>query len=147
MRPTWLIDIMRKWCICKCPPPRKTCKSHKPKKKNLFGQNFSFWAKNAKIFKNKKLIKKSEKTFPRYMYLDGFGKFLVIFVQDIFVLPLVKKKKKKKMGQKSLFWRFLKNTIFNQKSDYLNRFLVKFLSRKMYTACPNKNLTMFARRI
>ena len=34
-----------------------------------------------KFSKNKKLIKKSEKTFPRYMYLDGFGKFLVIFVQ------------------------------------------------------------------
>ena len=30
-------------------------------------------SQNAKIFKNKKLIKKSEKTFLRYMYLDGFG--------------------------------------------------------------------------
>ena len=31
------------------------------------------------------------------------------------------------MGQKSLFWRFLKNMIFSQKSDYLNRFLVKYI--------------------
>ena len=49
-------------------------------KKSLFGQNFSFLSKNAKIFKNKKLIKKREKTFPRHMYSDGFGKFFVIFV-------------------------------------------------------------------
>ena len=55
-----------------------------------------FWAKNAKIFKNKKLIKKSEKTFPRYMYLGGFGKFLS---KNIF-LPLLKKKK---LGQKITF--------------------------------------------
>ena len=36
--------------------------------------------------------------FPRYIYLGGFGKFLVIFVQKYFFLPLLKKKKKK-MGQ------------------------------------------------
>ena len=33
-----------------------------------------FWAINAKIFKNKKLIKNSEITFPRYVSFDGFGK-------------------------------------------------------------------------
>ena len=33
---------------------------------------------------------------------------------------------------KSLFWWFLKNTIFSQKSDYLNRFLVKFPFLEMY---------------
>ena len=54
------------------------------------------------------------------MYLEGFGKFSVIFVHWNIFLPLLKK-----MGQKSLFWRFLKNTIFSQKSGYLNRFLVK----------------------
>ena len=27
---------------------------------------------------------KSEKTFPKYTYLDGFGKFFVIFVQKYF---------------------------------------------------------------
>ena len=59
------------------------------------------------------------------MYLDGFGKFLVIFVKKyiyIFFLPLLKK-----LGaKKSLFWQFFKNMIFSQKSDYLNRFLVNF---------------------
>ena len=61
------------------------------------------------------------------MYLDGFGKFLVIFVQkkiitlvkkklDIFFFFLVISKKKKK-----------KKKIHSQKSDYLNRLLVKFL--------------------
>ena len=48
-----------------------------------------FLAFLVKIFKNKKLIKQSEKTFPRCMYLDGFGKFLVIFVQK-YLLPLLK---------------------------------------------------------
>ena len=33
------------------------------------------------------------------MYLDGFGKFLVIFVQKYFSLPLLKKK----LGQKITF--------------------------------------------
>ena len=54
------------------------------------------------------------------MYLDGFGKFLVIFVQKFF-LPLLKS-----LGQKIMFWPFLKITIFSQKYDDLNRFLVKF---------------------
>ena len=59
----------------------------KKKPKNHFLAKTSvFWTKNAKIFKNKKLIK-SEKTFPRYMYLDGFGKFLVIFVQNYSFYP------------------------------------------------------------
>ena len=40
------------------------------------------------------------------MYLDGFGKFLVVFVQKYF-LPLLKKN----LGQKITFWQFLKNTI------------------------------------
>ena len=65
-----------------------------------------FWPKSdffsgffgVKIFKNKTLIKKSAKTFPRYTYLDGFGKFLVIFVQKYF-FTLVKKC----LGQKITF--------------------------------------------
>ena len=70
---------------------------------------------------------KSEKTFSGYMYLDGLGQFLVIFL-SLFFFTLVQKnkKKKKKRGQKSPFWRFLRKTIFIKKSDYLNRFLVKF---------------------
>ena len=56
------------------------------------------------------------------MYLDGFGKFLVIFVQKYF-FTLVKKIW---APQKITFWQFLKNTIFSHKSDNLNRFLVKF---------------------
>ena len=56
------------------------------------------------------------------MYLDGFGKFLVIFVQKYFFILV---KKKGGGAKKSLFWQFLKNMIFSQKSDYLNRFLVK----------------------
>ena len=54
------------------------------------------------------------------MFLDGIGKFLVIFVQKYF-FTLVKKN----LGQKTNFWRFLKNTVFSQKSDDLNRFFVK----------------------
>ena len=56
------------------------------------------------------------------MYLDGFGRFLVIFVENFFFLPLLKKIWAKKL----LFWQFLKNMIFSQKSDYLNWFLMKF---------------------
>ena len=47
------------------------------------------------------------------MYLDGFGKILVTFVQKYFFLPLLKKI----WAKKSLFWRFLKHTIFSQKCD------------------------------
>ena len=56
------------------------------------------------------------------MYLDGFGKFLVIFVQKYFFTLFLKKK----LGQKMTFWRFLKNKILGQKSDDLSRFLVTF---------------------
>ena len=61
---------------------------------SYFWKFWHFWPKKSnflaflvKIFKNKKLIKKSEKTFPRYTYSDGFGKFLVIFVQKYFSYP------------------------------------------------------------
>ena len=37
------------------------------------------------------------------MYLDGFGKFLVIFVQKYFLPMFGEKKKKKKKGQKITF--------------------------------------------
>ena len=47
-----------------------------------------------------------------------------------FFLPLLKKK----IGaKKSLFWRFLKNTIFSQKSDYLDRFLNEIPFLEIYT--------------
>ena len=55
------------------------------------------------------------------MYLDGFGKFLVIFVQKYFFYVV-----KKDLGQETLFWQFLKNMFFSQKSDNLKRFFVKF---------------------
>ena len=56
------------------------------------------------------------------MYLDIFGKFLVIYVQKYF-LTLVRN-----FGPKNhpTFWLFLKNTIFSQKSDDLHIILVKF---------------------
>ena len=70
-----------------------------------FGQKvIYFLAFLVKIFKNKKLIKKSEKTFPRYTYLDGFGKFLVI-CPKIYFFTLVKKIWAKK---KSIFGDFSK---------------------------------------
>ena len=60
----------------------------KAKKITFFWLEFHFLgAKNAKILKNKKLIKKVRKKFPRYMYLGGFGKFLVIFVQRYLFYP------------------------------------------------------------
>ena len=92
------------------------------KKNHFLVKRSVFWAINANIFKNY-IIKKGRKHYLDDMYLDGFGKFLVIFVPKYF-FTLVKKKKK--YGQKKSFWQFLKNTIFNQKSDYLNRFLMKF---------------------
>ena len=49
----------------------------------------------------------SEKTFPRYMYLDGLGNFWWFLSKNIF-LPLLNKF----WAKKSLFGGFLKNTIF-----------------------------------
>ena len=63
----------------------------------------------------------SEKGFPRYMYSDVFGKYLVILVQSYFLLLFKFLKKKKK---KTSF--FSEMQILSQKSDGLNRFLVKF---------------------
>ena len=96
----------------------------KKPKKTLFWPKFNFLVYNDKIFKNKKFNKKREKTFLRHMYLDGFHKFLAILVKNIF-LPLFKH-----FWTKINFWRFLKNVAFNQKSDYLNRFLAKIPFRK-----------------
>ena len=79
---------------------------------DFFGQNFQ----------KKEIIKKSEKTFPRYTYLNGFCKFLVIFVRKYIFLPLFKKI----WGQKITFLAISQNNIFSQKSVYSNRFLVKF---------------------
>ena len=45
----------------------------------------------AKNFKNMKLIKESDKTFPGYMYLDGFGKFL----KPPFFVSLLKRRPKR----------------------------------------------------
>ena len=50
------------------------------------------------------------------MYLDGFGKFLVIFVQKYFSTLV-----KKKIGPKNHF-------LAISQIDYLNEFLVKFPS-------------------
>ena len=51
-----------------------------------------------------------EKTFPRYTHLDGFGKFLVIFVQKYF-LPLLKKcgPKNHLFGNFSKIWFLARN--------------------------------------
>ena len=56
----------------------------------------------------------------------ALANFLVIFVQNIFV-------KKKNWAKKSLFWQFLKYTIFSQKSDYLNRIPCGIPFLEMYT--------------
>ena len=70
-----------------------------------------------KIFKNNKLIKKCEKTFPRSMYLESLTNFGKIFVQKHF-LPILKNKQtnKQKINKQKTFWRFLKNTILRQYS-------------------------------
>ena len=48
------------------------------------------------------------------MYLDGFGKFFCDFCPIFFFfLPLLNKF----WAKNSLFWQFLKNTIFSQKYD------------------------------
>ena len=52
--------------------------------------------------------------------MEGFAKFLVIFVQRYFYPCLnkigTKKQTNKQKQTKTPFWRFLKNTISNQKS-------------------------------
>ena len=55
------------------------------------------------------------------MYEDGFGIFLVFFLSESILFNPVKN-----IGGKNTFCRFLKNTILSQKSDALNKFLVKF---------------------
>ena len=84
---------------------------------------FFFWggAFLVKISQNKKLIKKVRKrsldTHIK-MALANFWWFLS--KSNFFTLV------KKILGEKSLYWCFLKNTLFSQKSNYLNIFLVKF---------------------
>ena len=57
----------------------------KKKKKNHFLAKISvFWGPKCQNFQKEEINQKNEKTFPRYMYLDGFGKLLVIFVQKFF---------------------------------------------------------------
>ena len=60
-------------------------------------------------------------------FKDGLGLFLVIFDHFFFFLPGC-------FGpiwaKNTFFWLFLKNMIFSQKSDDLNRFLEKFPFRK-----------------
>ena len=86
----------------------------------LFGQNFQ----------RSEINQKSEKAFPVYMYLDGFGKFLKFFIQKIF-LPLIKENggggNKKKTPFLAISKKKKKKKVFSQKSDDLCRFLVKFL--------------------
>ena len=74
---------------------------HFAPKKIQFVQKVIFQGFLVKIFKHKKLLKKSEKTFPRYMYLDDFGKCVVIFVKK-YLFTLVQKF----WRQKSLFGDF-----------------------------------------
>ena len=99
------------------------------KKKHFWAKISVFWAKNAKIFKNKKLFKESEKTFPRYTYLDGFGKFLVIFVQKyILFVPMLKQ-----LGaKKSLFGEFSKIRFLAENLTISIDSLLNFLSKNVY---------------
>ena len=101
----------------------------KAKKKSLFGQNFSFLGQKSKNFQKYEINQKSEKTFPKHMYLNGFGKFLVIFVKKMFSLPLTVKKF---WPKKSLFGNFSKNKNFSQKSDDWIDFLWNFLFKNVY---------------
>ena len=69
----------------------------KKKKKNTFWPKFQLFGQKCQYLQNWEINQKSEKTFPRCMYLDGLGKFLVTFVQkNIFFFTLVKKKLSKK---------------------------------------------------
>ena len=95
-----------------------------PKTEILAKKGF-VWLFLVKIFKNKKLIKKVRKYSLDTRIQMALANFWSFLSKNIF-LPLFKKV----WGKKSLFWRFLKNTIFSQKSDYLNRFLMKFPFQK-----------------
>ena len=99
----------------------------------LFFENFchflpkklEFWQKILGFFwlKFSEIKHKSEKAFPRYLYLDGFGTFLVIFCQEVFFFYPCSKI----LAPKIDLWRFLKNSAFSPKFESLNKFLVKFL--------------------
>ena len=67
------------------------------------------------------------------MYLDGLGKFLVIFVQKYIYIYIFFTLLKKFWAKKSLFGNFSKMQFLNKKSDDLNRFLVKFPFIKIYS--------------
>ena len=82
----------------------------------------AFWAK---IFTNKTLNKKVKKHSLAICIKMVFGKFLVTFVKKIFYLQKI-------LAPKIKFWRFFKNAVLSQKSDYLYRFLVNFLSKNVY---------------
>ena len=77
------------------------------------------------LFSKIEIYQKSQNTFPRYLFLDGFGKFVVIVWQ--FFLPLLKKRKlekKNKQNKTNHFWQLLTNKILSRKSDDLNIFLL-----------------------
>ena len=49
-----------------------------------------FFGPKMQNFQRREINKKNEKTFPRHVYLHGFGKFLVIFVQKYSFYPCQK---------------------------------------------------------
>ena len=80
----------------------------KAKKKSLFGQNFSFLGQKCQSFQGWEIDQGSGKTFPGYMCLDGFGRFLVIFTKKCF-FTLVEKM----LDQKIIF------LVISHKYDFL----------------------------
>ena len=69
------------------------------------------------------LIRKVRKTFPRYVYLDGFGNFCQKYFLPSF----------KKFWAKNHFWRFLKNAVFNQKSENVYFYILYLISFEVMT--------------
>ena len=71
---------------------------------------FFFFAKKSKTCQKHEINQKSEKTVLKYMYLDGFGIFLKIFVHDNFLTFV-----HNYFGSKNMFLAIFQKTDFSQK--------------------------------
>ena len=76
-------------------------------KTEILVKKWFFLAFLVKSFQKLEINQKSEKPFPRYTYLEALANFWSFLSKNIF-LPLFWAKKKKVLGQKSLFGDFSK---------------------------------------
>ena len=83
---------------------------------------------------------KSEKTFRRYMYIDGCAKFLVIFVQRYFTLVKINNLRQKQKQRRFkfvhiLYTRYLISFQVIWKTNFTKSFKIGRVSPSLYQAC------------